>query len=60
MLSTMVTFLFWSEVSVINKSKMAANRHIGFWQKMLTFADDMMWYLYYQVFKVILNYKAII
>ena len=30
MLSTMVTFLFWLEVCVINKSKMAATRHIGF------------------------------
>ena len=30
MLSTMVTFLFWSGVAVINKSKMAATHHIRF------------------------------
>ena len=33
MLSTMVTFLFWLEVSVINKSKMVVNCHIGFCRK---------------------------
>ena len=41
MLSTMVTFLFWSGVAVINKSKMAATHHIGF-DKMSTDADNIM------------------
>ena len=44
MLSTMVTFVFWFwlEGSVINKFKMAANRHIGFWRKLLTVAYNIM------------------
>ena len=33
MLSTMVAFIFWLDGSVINKYKMAANRHIEFWRK---------------------------
>ena len=37
------------------QSKMAVVRDIEFWWKLLTVADNIMQYLNYEVFKVILN-----